>query len=78
MIGIHPAHLRRVFRAATGLSPYAYLIQLRVMRAGDLLRRGVPIAAAAVATGFVDQSHLTRTFKRYMGLPPGGFARRFA
>jgi AraC-like DNA-binding protein len=72
-LGVHPGHLRRVFRAATGLPPCSYLLQLKVMRARQLLGKGVPITRAAAAAGFVDQSHLSREFRRVMGFSPGRF-----
>jgi AraC-like DNA-binding protein len=71
--GLSVFHLIRVFRAATGLTPYAYLEQLRVHRAAVLLREGVPIPVVAWRTGFSDQSHLTRMFKRLTGVPPGRY-----
>jgi AraC-like DNA-binding protein len=48
---------------------------VRVERARLLLARGVPIAQAALDTGFADQSHLTRQFKRFVGVTPGEYAR---
>jgi AraC-like DNA-binding protein len=72
-VQLSPFHLLRVFRAAVGLPPHAYQIQLRVARAKELLRAGMPIAAVAVEVGFVDQSHLTRHFKRLVGVPPGRY-----
>ena len=71
--GFSPFRLTRVFKAATGLPPHAYQIQLRVTQAQDLLRAGRPIAEVALACGFADQSHLTRTFKRSLGFTPGQF-----
>lgn len=63
--------LLRAFRAEMGLPPHAYLIQLRVARAKSLLVKGVPPADAAAQVGFADQSHLTRRFKRMVGVTPG-------
>lgn len=66
-------HLLRVFRQETGLPPHAYLSQLRVIRAKRLLLKGWPIAYVASETGFVDQSHFTRHFKRVVGVTPGQY-----
>jgi AraC-like DNA-binding protein len=66
-------HFIRVFRHQMGLTPHAYLTQVRVRRAKEFLTQGWPISAAAVETGFVDQSHLTRHFKRIMGVTPGQY-----
>lgn len=66
-------HLIRVFQRELGLSPHAYLTQVRVKRAGELISRGWPLASAAFETGFTDQSHLTRHFKRIWGITPGQY-----
>ncbi len=73
--GLSVFHLIRVFRAATGLPPYAYLEQIRIHRAAALLREGQPVSRVAALTGFADQSHLTRFFKRLIGVPPGRYQR---
>ena len=57
------------------MTPHAYQTHLRVRHARILLRTGVPIAHAAVEVGFYDQAHLTRHFKRIVGIPPGQFTR---
>jgi AraC-like DNA-binding protein len=69
------AHALPAFRAETGMPPHAYLNQLRVRQARVLLDAGVPPAEAAATTGFADQAHLTRHFKRVVGVPPGAFQR---
>jgi AraC-like DNA-binding protein len=66
-------HLIRVFKKHTGLSPHAYLEQIRVNRAKERLRSGAPIADTAYELGFVDQSHLTKTFKKFAGTTPGQY-----
>jgi AraC-like DNA-binding protein len=71
--GLSPFHLCRVFRAAAGMPPHAYLTQARVRRARSLLRAGMPISEVATATGFADQAHLTRQFKRLVGVTPGRY-----
>ena len=74
LVSLSPFHLARVFRAEVGLSPHAYLIGVRIARAKELLVRGTPVGRVAVATGFFDQSHLTRHFKRLVGISPGRYA----
>ena len=49
--------------------------QVRVHRAAFLLREGMAVSMVAAATGFADQSHLTRLFKRLVGVPPGEYQR---
>lgn len=68
-------HLIKEFRRALGLTPYAYLLQLRVERARARIAAGRPLAEAAHASGFADQSHMNRLFKRVLGVTPGVFAR---
>lgn len=64
-------HFIRVFARATGLTPHAWLMQLRAQRAREMIAGGRDIAEAAARTGFADQSHLTRTFRRLWGYTPG-------
>lgn len=68
----------RAFQRQIGMSPYAYLTQVRVERARALLQGGTSVAAAARRVGFSDQSHLTRKFKRFVGITPAAFARGYA
>jgi AraC-like DNA-binding protein len=70
---LSPFHLLRVFRGAVGLPPHAYLTYVRVRQAQRLLLADLPIADVAAQTGFADQSHLTRHFKRIVGVPPGHY-----
>lgn len=68
-------HLLRVFRDEMGLPPHAFLNQLRIDRAKSLLLDGAPPADVAAQVGFADQAHLTRLFKRTVGVTPGVVAR---
>lgn len=69
--GVSSFQLIRVFQRVLGVSPYAYLVQMRVNRARDLLHQGVGVSEVAYSCGFSDQSHLTRVFKKAVGVPPG-------
>jgi len=71
---LSPFHLIRVFRNQTGLPPHAYLTQVRIRHAKAFLAQGWSIAPVAMETGFVDQSHLTRHFKRIVGVTPGQYS----
>jgi transcriptional regulator GlxA family with amidase domain len=75
LTGLSQFALLRAFRGATGLPPHAYLNQLRVRRARLLLDDGLPPAEVAARTGFADQAHLTRHFKRVVGVPPAAYQR---
>jgi AraC family transcriptional regulator len=70
-VGLSPYHFTRLFKESTGQSPYRYVVEARVRKAKELLTTGkFTISEAAYHVGFVDQSHLTRHFKRIFGLPP--------
>lgn len=71
---LNRSYLIRVFRDEVGLPPYAYLTQVRVENAKLLLIEGQPLSQVALAVGFADQSHLSRFFKRIVGVTPGRFA----
>ncbi|TKC83907.1 AraC family transcriptional regulator [Trinickia terrae] len=64
-------HAARLFTRATGLAPHAWRNQVRLQRALGPLRAGVSVAEVAAASGFTDQSHFTRHFRRMFGVPPG-------
>jgi AraC-like DNA-binding protein len=75
--GLSPGHFARGFRVSTGLAPHQWLLRRRVDRAKDLLRRtDTPLAAVARLSGFSDQSHLTRVFVGFVGIPPGAWRRQ--
>lgn len=74
MVGIHPVHMARTFRARHGYSVAEYVARVRVEHAARLIaqtNRGLTDIAAEV--GFFDQSHLTRTFHRIMGTTPARY-----
>jgi len=65
--------LLRAFRTAMGMPPYAWLAQYRVTRARGLLESGRRPAEVAALVGFADQAHLTRWFRRVLGVTPAAF-----
>ena len=69
--GLSRYQLVRSFRTEVGMPPYAWLAQHRVSAARVLLERGCRPAEAAALTGFADQAHLTRWFRRVVGVTPG-------
>jgi len=71
--GVGRFRLVRAFHAAVGLPPHAYQIRVRVARAMTMIRTGLPLVEVAASTGFADQSHLARHFRRITGVAPGRY-----
>ena len=67
-------HLLRVFRREVGCPPHEYQTQVRISEARKLIRQGDSILDVALKTGFFDQSHFSRNFKRIVGLTPGQYS----
>jgi AraC-like DNA-binding protein len=76
--GLPRFRLFRAFERATGMSPHRYQRQARICFATGLIRLGHPLGEVAAASGFADQAHLTRSFRRTMGLTPGAYSTAFA
>ncbi|MBU9324178.1 AraC family transcriptional regulator [Burkholderia gladioli] len=65
-------HFTRLFRRGTGMTPHRYVMRLRVAHALGLLRAtALPLADVAAASGFADQSHLSRWMRQIHGFAPG-------
>ncbi|HET8624741.1 MAG TPA: helix-turn-helix transcriptional regulator [Gemmatimonadales bacterium] len=76
-LGVHPTHLSRTYRRAFGESLSGYLLRRRVeIASAALADPEIPLAQVAQETGFADQSHLCRSFRRVTGLTPGAWRRR--
>jgi len=69
-------HFGRLFKRATGVTLYQYIIRCRIERARRLLAETTtPIIEIAPECGFADQVHLTRAFRRMVGTTPAAFRR---
>lgn len=76
-LGVHPVYLARTFRKAFRCTPGEYLACCRLRKAMALLRdSSLPLAEIALATGFFDQSHFSRTFRQHFGVPPDAYRKR--
>ena len=72
--GVHPDYISRVFSSVHNTTMGEYVRRLRVERAAHRLSASdESISAIAYGAGFSDQSHLTRVFKRMMGVTPGRY-----
>jgi len=73
--GMSVFELVRRFKRAYGMPPHAWRIQARIARAKAMLRRGESAGRVAVQTGFADQAHFTRAFRRAVGTTPARYGR---
>lgn len=73
LVRLNPFHLVRVFKKATGVSPYEYVLILRMEYAKQLLRSGSRVQDAALASGFYDTSHFNRLFRKMAAVTPKFF-----
>jgi AraC-like DNA-binding protein len=74
--GMGTFQLAKGFTRHFGLPPHAVHLRLRLDRAQTLLRGGARPAAVAEATGFADQAHFSRRFRRAFGVTPGVYRRQ--
>lgn len=74
--GLSPFHFSRVFKLATGESPYRFLGARRLARARALLAGPMALAEIALACGFASQSHFTAAFTKAFGMSPGRYRRQ--
>ncbi len=75
-VGVHPSHLCRAFHRFRGRSIGDYVVGLRMQLAcRRVVETDWPLADVAAEAGFSDQSHMTRTFKRLLGIAPGAYRR---
>lgn len=75
LAGMSPFQLIRKFRAHTGMTPHAYLLDARINQAKTLLREGRSLADVAYRLQFADQSHFQRAFKRRVAATPKAYSR---
>lgn len=73
--GLSPSHFARRFKLTTGVAPHQYLMQMRVDCAKRLLRERMPISEIALECGFSHQEHMTRIFRRFVGMTPAIYRR---
>lgn len=72
--GLSKCHFSVMFKLALGVPPYRYLLLRRTERAKQHLRQGdLPISDIALACGFADQSHLTKHFRKVVGITPRAY-----
>jgi AraC family transcriptional regulator len=71
---VHPVHLSRTFRKWQGVGIGEYVHRLRIRTACEqILNPEIPLAEIGFASGFADQSHFTRSFRKFTGMTPAAF-----
>lgn len=75
-VALSPYYLLRAFRAEVGMPPYAYLESVRIRHTQRLIKAGMSLAEVAAEVGFSSQSHMTRQFKKIIGVTPGQYAQQ--
>jgi AraC-like DNA-binding protein len=76
LVGLSQSRFAQSFKISTGMPPYKWSLDARIKRAQELLLRcREPIAFIALQTGFADQSHFTKTFRRATGATPKDWQR---
>ena len=75
--GLRKYPFLRAFAREKGITPYSYLLTVRVEVARRLLENGTPLLKTALQTGFSDQSHFCNFFKKIIGLTPKQYAEVF-
>ena len=76
LAGLSQSQFARLFKSSTGMPPYKWSLDARIKRAQDLLLVGKEsISDIAIQTGFADQSHFTKTFRRATGATPKDWQR---
>ncbi|MBF7688932.1 AraC family transcriptional regulator [Acinetobacter rathckeae] len=73
LANLSPWHFLREFKKNVGLPPHAWLLQVRLIKAQQLLKKGEKVTSVALKCGFSDQSHFNRHFKKAVGVTPSQY-----
>jgi AraC-like DNA-binding protein len=72
--GLSVYHFAREFKRTVGVAPHSYVTRRRVEKAQEMLARtDLPLSDVALASGFFDQSHLSRHFREFAGVTPAEY-----
>jgi AraC family transcriptional regulator len=74
-VGLSAAHFSREFKRSTGLTPWDYVVRIRLDRVRESLMNGECSATVASHFGFADQSHMARLFKARFGVSPSAYVK---
>ena len=71
------AQLMRLFKAQTGMSPYAFVNRIRLQQAAAMVKQGADsVLAIALAVGFGSETHFGKAFKKAYGISPGQYRKQ--
>ncbi|GLK67186.1 helix-turn-helix transcriptional regulator [Hansschlegelia plantiphila] len=73
LTGLSETYVSHAFKAATGTPPHRWQLNARIRRAQAMLRTSAPLIEISVATGFSDQPHFTKVFRRIVGITPSAW-----
>ncbi len=73
---MNKSYLNCVFKQATGFTIHEYIISRRIQKAQELLTRGLSVSDVGERVGYMNEPHFIRTFKKYIGVPPGKYSRQ--
>lgn len=77
-IYLSPSHFKRIFKNKTGISPYRFLVNLRIEKVKQILtKESYPMDEAARLCGFANSGHLSTVFKRSQGISPSEYRKQF-
>ncbi len=77
LAGLSEFHFLRMFRQSFGVTPHDYLNGIRIERAMEMIRRGLPLIRIAAEAGFSSQPHFSRVFRERTGFTPARYAREY-
>jgi AraC-like DNA-binding protein len=76
LVALSQTYFSHAFKASTGVPPHQWQMSARIRRVQELLLSGdTPLTEVAAETGFSDQAHFTRTFRRIVGETPAAWQR---
>ena len=74
LVNLSQFHLNRVFSKEIGMPPHKFQTQVRIAKAKELIKQGFSLSDVAIITGFADQSHFNRHFKKLMKVTPSEYS----
>ncbi|KOR88072.1 helix-turn-helix transcriptional regulator [Paenibacillus solani] len=72
-LGYHRAHLSKMFKQHTGLSPMQYLTKVRIDKAKSLMKSSFSIHEIASSVGYTDPLYFSKQFRKWTGLTPSDY-----